>query len=435
MRSLYQYQEAARDHILATPKCGIFMEPGLGKTPTTIEALKRLPKPALVLAPKRVIDHTWPTELKTWWPEARVVNMALPREKRAEALRQPADVYLLNYELVAKVFGKGGEHKFRFPTLVLDESQQVKNRATNLFKALRYNATRYERLIELTGTPSPKGLEDLWAQVYLMDRGERLGNTLTAFRQRWMTQGKEHWQRTMRKHSGKEIHDRIKDICLSMKAEDYLQLPEMIVQDIRVDLSRDARRAYETLREDLVIQVQGHDISAPTAANLTNKLLQLTGGTIYADNGTILCHNTAKQEAFVDLMDQLGDEPLLVVYQYKPELEWLRQLGAVELRDSKDTVERWNAGKIKLFAIQPASGGVGLNLQHGGGHLCWTTPTFNLGHYIQTNKRLHRVGQKRPVFIHRLIANDTVDEAVIDALEFKTQVQDALMEALQLYVW
>jgi SNF2 family DNA or RNA helicase len=438
MPTLYPYQEQAVRHALQYPRCGLFMEPGLGKTATAINTMRQREGATLVVAPKRVIDHTWPTELKTWWPEARVQTLALPKAKRPIAYDTPADVYLINFEILAKCFGTSkvkGEFKWKYPNLVIDESSKIKNRATGIFKTLRFNGAKFQTLMELTGTPAPRSMEDLWAQVYLMDRGERLGRTLTAFRQRWFVQGKEHWQRYISKAGAAEINRRISDICLSMKAEDYLQLPDMVVQDIIVDLPDHARRAYETLQEDLVVQVQGHDISAPTAANLMNKLLQMTGGTIYSDEGVVLAQNTAKKEALQDLIEELGDEPLLVVYGYKPELEWLRELGAVELRDSKDTVDRWNAGKIKLFAIHPASGGIGLNLQAGGGHLCWTTPTFNLEHYIQTNKRLHRNGQTRPVFVHRLIAKNTVDQTVYDGLFHKTQVQDILMDALQVFEW
>ncbi|MGV1017461.1 MAG: SNF2-related protein [Fluviibacter phosphoraccumulans] len=431
----YPYQARAIAHGLKHARCGLFLEPGLGKTRISIEVVKQLPKPIIVLAPKRVIDHTWPSELAKWWPECRWLSLADGPDSRLINYGLDADMYLLNFEMFAKMFGKDGEHKWRYPTVIIDESHNVKNRDTFLFKALRYNAGKIRHLLELTGTPAPKSLEDLWAQVFLLDRGQRLGRTITAFRQRWFAPGAERYQRHMRPAAQDQIQSRISDICMSMTAAEYLDLPEFMTQDIVVDLPPKARIFYDKLKEDLVAKIGEEQITAMTAATLAGKLLQVTSGNVYNENHQSVHSNTAKLDALRDLQESLGDLSLLVSYQYQHELEALRKLGAVELRDAPDTVRRWNKGQIKMMAIYPSSGGVGLNLQDGGHHLVWTTPTYNLGHYIQTNARLHRTGQTRPVVVHRLVAAQTIDRHVYSALARKASVQEALMDALEVFVW
>jgi SNF2 family DNA or RNA helicase len=428
---MYAYQERALAHVQKYARCALFLEPGLGKTRVAIEALKDFPKPAIVLAPKRVIEHTWPDELKKWSPNTKFVSLSVNNGKRALAYNTDADVYLLNYELLDRMFGAEGEFVWKFPTVIIDESTKIKNRATKTFRALRRHAGKWQRLIELTGTPSPKSLEDLWTQVYLLDRGERLGRTLTAFRERWFRQGYCAWDRVPLPHAQREIQEKIADICLSMRADDYLNLPEMIVQDIKIELSPPAQAAYKELKRKLILEVADTEITALNAAALTTKLLQLTSGKIYDVSGKSQLIHTAKMDALQDLIEEVGDENLLIVYAFKSELESLRKFGVVELRDSHNIVERWNAGKISLLAIHPASAGHGLNLQQGGHHVCWTTPTFNLEWYSQTNARLYRNGQTKPVVIHRLVAAGTVDEHVLQSLESKTIVQDLLMRALK----
>jgi len=429
MNPLYPYQERALAHVLNNPRCALYLEPGLGKTRISIEAMKQFPGPALVLAPKRVVEHTWPDELRKW-SDLRWVSLAVPSHLRRRAYDTPADVYLLNYELLDRMFGKEGEYEWKYPTVIIDESTKIKNRATKTFRALRLHAAKWQRLIELTGTPSPNGLEDLWSQLYLIDRGQRLGRTLTAFRERWFRQGYTVWDRVPLPHAQREIEGLIADVCLSMSSAEYLNLPEMMVQDITVELPARAMYLYRELRRKMVLEIQGTEITAMSAAALTNKLLQATSGRIYNTSGAPVGLHTAKLDALADLIEELGSERLMVAYAFKSELEGLRKLGAVELRDGPDVVARWNAGKLPLLAIHPASAGHGLNLQHGGHHICWTTPTFNLEHYLQTNARLHRNGQPRPVIVHRLVAAGTVDEYVLEALENKTSTQDLLMQAL-----
>jgi len=409
----------------------LFLEPGLGKTRVSIEALAKLPRPVLIIAPKRVIDNVWPEELEKWAPHLTWVSMSDTPAKRAASYAQDVDVYLINYELIDKCFGATGLFKWKFATLICDESTKIKNRATKIFKALRHNAAKIQRLVLLTGTPSPKSLEDLWGPLYLIDRGERLGRTLTAFRDRWFVRGFTQWDIKPRPQAQVEIQDRIKDVCLSMTSKDYLGLPDILFQDIIVDLPDHARAVYEELKRELTIEVGDDRVTAMTAAAMTNKLVQLASGSVYAEDKTTIKVHRAKIDAMVELIEALGDSPLLVAYNFKSELAALREIGAVEFRDATDSAARWNAGKIPLLAIHPASAGHGINFQAGGNHLVWFSPTYNLELYAQANARLHRNGQTKPVVVHRILAAKTLDHLVINALANKSGVQELLMKALK----
>lgn len=429
---LYPYQRKAVKHILDTPRCALFLSCGLGKSFITIEALKQLPKPALVMAPKRVAQYTWPDELRRWAPELTYAMLADTPAKRRKALEQEADVYLINFELVPWLVDE--MQWWQWPTVVIDESTKVKNHATKLFKALRKVSKHWERLIELTGTPSPQGLTDLWSQLYLIDQGARLGKTITAFRNRWFTSDYMGWSYEPKPTAQKEIEFRCRDVCLSMTAEDYLDLPDMMVDDIAVPLPSVAAKMYNKLKRDLTLQVaDDQHITAVNAAALVNKLLQCTAGTVYDEEGLPIKLHTAKADALRDIQDTIGGESLLVVYQFRHELELLRQEfpELVEIRDSSDAMDRWNRGELEMLAVHPASAGHGLNLQHGGRHVVWTTPTWNLEHYIQTNARLHRTGQTKPVIVYRLVAPGTVDERVLSVVSDKGTVQKLLLDSLK----
>lgn len=430
---LYPYQKRAVKFIEENKRCALWIECGLGKTAVTIEAFKHLPKPILILAPKRVAVHTWVEELTKWSPELKYAQLSDTPAKRTKALASKADVYIINYELVPWLV-EASAKRWKFPTVVADESTKLKNRGTKLFKALRKVAKHWERHIQLTGTPSPQGLTDLWSQLYLIDKGKRLGKTLTAFRDRWFNADYMGWNYTPKPHAQKEIEDLCRDKCLSMTAEDYLDLPEMVLTDIIVDLPTKAKQIYNQLKKDLTIEVaDDQHITAVNAAVLTNKLLQCTSGVVYDEEGTPIDIHTVKIEAIQDIIDTIGYEPLLVVYQFKSELRALRKAfrHLVEVRDDKDIIDRWNKGQIALMAVHPASAGHGLNLQHGGNHIVWTTPTWNLEHYLQTNARLHRKGQTKPVIVHRLLAENTVDQKVVNAVSNKASIQELLLKSLK----
>lgn len=426
---LYPYQERAVEHVLAHKRCALWLEMGLGKSAVTLTALKNLPKPAIVLAPKRVVDHVWEQEAAKWSPRAKVVVLTGTPAQRAAKLRLKADIYVINFELVPWLIG---ETSWWWPTVVIDEATRVKNRASKLFKALRKVAGKWQHLIELTGSPAPNGLVDLWGQLYLIDRGDRLGKTLTAFRDRWFDSDYMGWSYTPKAHAQQEIEERCSDVCLSMTADDYLNLPDKMIQDVHIDLPAQAAKEYKHLKDHMLAEIDGEMITAMTAAVLANKLLQLTSGALYDEDGAVVSSHDAKLEAIDDVLSTIGNETCIIVYQFRHELDRLRKkFGGTEVRDYAEAVDDWNKGKIKLLYIHPASAGLGLNLQHGGRHMIWSTPTWNLEHYQQTNARLYRTGQTKPVMIYRILTSNTIDLRVVEALGSKDAVQTALMNALK----
>jgi len=427
---LYPYQERAVQHVLKNKRCALWLEMGLGKSAVALTAAKALPSPIIVLAPKRVVEHVWAQEAAKWWSEAKVQPVVGTPIQRKAKLKIDADIYVINFELVPWLVENS---EWRWSTVIIDEATRVKNRSSKLFKALRKVAGNWEHVIELTGSPAPNGIEDLWGQMYLLDRGYRLGKTLTAFRERWFRSDYMGWNYEPLPAAQDEIEYLCSDICISMTAEDYLDLPDMMVTDVEVDLPDAVSKQYKQLKSDLVAEIAGQEITAISAASLINKLLQLTSGSVYDAEGKIVSSHNVKIEALQDILNTIGDESCIVSYQFKHELARLREVfpHGVEVRDRKTAVEEWNEGKIKLLFIHPASAGLGLNLQHGGRHLVWTTPTWNLEHYQQTNARLHRRGQSKPVMIYRILCRGTADERVIAALESKDTVQTALMGALK----
>lgn len=423
---LFDYQEKALDFILNNSHCALWMECGLGKTAVTIKALEQLPKPALVIAPKRVVQHTWTEEIPKWSNLTYTLIAGTPTQRK-EALKQKTDIYLINFELVTWLVEN---YKTTLPTLVIDESSRVKNRATKVFKALRNISTYWKHHIQLTGTPSPNGLIDLWSQLYLIDRGQRLGRTITAYRDRWFVAGYMGWSYTPRINAQADIESACSDVCLSLTADDYLSLPDMMVTDVPVDLSPDVMRKYRELQKELVVEIGDNEITAMTAATLLGKLTQYSSGAVYDELGNVVDIHSAKLDALDDVLDS---NPIIVAYQYKHELARLRKRYpyAKEVRDSPNIINQWNNGEIQMLLLHPASAGHGLNLQHGGHRLVWFTPTWNLEHYIQTNARLHRTGQSMPVMVYRLLCSGTVDYRITSAVERKETVQQLLLQALK----
>lgn len=296
------------------------------------------------------------------------------------------------------------------------------------------------RIVGLTGTPSPNGLMDLWSQVYLLDRGERLGKTITGYRERYFVAGARSgyvvydWKQ--KKESEEAVFNKISDICVSMKSVDWLDMPERIDRAVPVKLTEDAKAKYRQLERDLLLPMVDADIVANTAAVLSNKLLQMANGAVYDENRGVREIHVAKLDALEDVLEAANGHPVLLFYSYKHDLERIQKRfkHCRTLRKgadgSKDTAD-WNAGKIQLLAVHPASAGHGLNLQDGGSTIVWFGLTWSLELYQQANARLHRQGQKRSVLIHHLIAEDTIDEDVMDALQTKAAGQDALMMAVK----
>ena len=327
--------------------------------------------------------------------------------------------------------------------MILDESSSFKNPSSKRFKAMKLVRSRIKRIVELTGTPSSNGLEDLWAQIYLLDEGARLGKTMGAYRDRYFIPGKRNrttiFSYTPKDGSFDMIKQAISDICISMKAEDYLTLPDVIFNDIPVALDAAAAKAYSQLENDLLLQVDENMITAQSAGVLTGKLLQLCNGAIYDEDRNAVKIHDCKVDAFLELVEQLNGQHALVFYNFQHDRDRLLEaLSKYSLRvrvysQAKDEVD-WNNGEIDILLAHPASCGYGLNLQQGGYNAVWFGLTWSLEQYEQANKRLHRQGQEHPVVIHHLVVQSGMDAAVLEALTGKADMQNALMDALRVRI-
>ena len=365
--------------------------------------------------------------------------------QRQAALRARADIYIINRENTAWLVKELGR-RWDFDTVVLDESTSFKSHTSQRFKAMKAIRPRLRRIIELTGTPNPHGMMDLWAQVFLLDGGKRLGRTITAYRDAYFLPDKRNGAMiySYRPKIGAEqaITEAISDLCISMKADDYLTLPELIEQDVVVKLDRAAQTAYDRLERDALLEIDADTVTAANAAALSSKLLQLCAGAVYTEPDTpdgprgVMHVHDCKLDALTELIEQLGGEHAVVCYGFVHDkdriLEALKGSGKrVRLYTGTADKDAWNAGQVDILLIHPSSCGYGLNLQAGGHHLIWYTPSWNLEEYIQANKRLHRQGQPKPVIVHRLVVKGGRDEDVIRSLTSKDAAQERLLESLK----
>lgn len=421
---------------------------GLGKTVTTLTAVKELKynrfdvRKVLVIAPKKVAEGTWTKEKDKWdhTKMLRVSQILGSRSKRIRALNTPADLYIINRENVVWLVDYY-RNSWPFDMVVVDESSSFKSHKAKRFKALSSVGPHINRMVELTGTPSPNGLEDLWAQLYLLDGGERLGKRYTQFRERYFQPDKRGNDGMIYSYEAKpgteeSILQKISDICISMKAEDYLQLPEVTYHQIPVVLNQKAERAYRELERKMVLDLPEDEISVASAAALSNKLLQLANGAIYDDDRNVHEIHGCKIESFLELVESLQGKPALVFYNYQHDRERILKAldkSGLRIRELKNIQDEddWNAGKIDILLTHPASSAYGLNLQQGGNHVVWFGLTWNYELYTQANKRLHRQGQTERVIIHHLVCTGTRDEDVIQALERKDNVQEWVMRSLK----
>lgn len=369
----------------------------------------------------------------------RISTVLGSKDKRIAALAATADVYVVNRENVEWLV-EYYKNDWPFDMVVVDESSSFKDQSTKRWKALKRARPKIKRIVLLTGTPAPNNLIDLWAQIYLLDEGARLGRTIGGFRERYFNPDKRSAERvfTYKPKFGAEetVQRLIGDICISMKAEDYLKLPDCITVNTAVTLDSKAAKAYQTLEKTMLLEINDEEITADMAAVLTGKLLQLAGGAVYDANKTAQIVHNCKIDAFTELIESLNGEHALVFYSFQHERD--RLLGAlkksrlrVRVYQNSDDEAAWNNGDVDILLAHPMSTAYGLNLQDGGHHIIWFGPTWSLEQYQQANKRLHRQGQKHPVIIHHLIAEGTVDEDVIEALGRKSGTQEALLSALK----
>ena len=422
---------------------------GLGKTVSTLTAIKELKynrfqvNKVLIIAPKKVAEGTWSKEKDKWnhTKDFRVSLVLGSQQKRIKALSVNADLYIINRENIPWLVDYL-RNDWYFDTVVIDESSSFKNSTSKRFKALKMVLPKINRLIELTGTPSPNGVEDLWAQIYLLDQGTRLEKYITHFRAKYMEPNKRNRSQIFDYKIKDGVYDsiinKISDICISMKSEDYLELPDLSYNEIPVILNDKARRDYDKMERDFVLELEGaeDEITAVNAAALSNKLLQISNGAVYDSTGIYTEVHDAKIEAFLELVERLQGKSLLVFYNFQHDRDRIKRaleksdLVVKELKTTQDE-DGWNAGKIDILLTHPASAAYGLNLQEGGNHVCWFGLSWNLEHYQQANKRLHRQGQKEKVIIHHLVTQGTRDEDVMRALDNKAGVQEEIMQSLK----
>lgn len=439
----HSYQQHATDRILAQPSLGLFLEMGMGKTVATLTAIDELlynefqSFKVLVIAPLRVAEMTWDGEARKW---AHLKHLTFSKvlgdaKTRKAALKAKADVYLINRENVPWLVETVGDD-WPFGMVVVDELSSFKSQSSKRWKALRKVRGKIERLVGLTGTPAPNGLLDLWSQVWLLDGGARLGRTYSAYRDAYFVPDQRNRTQifSYKPAEGSEaaIYRKIDDITVSMKAEDWLTLPQRIDNQIMVTLDAAERGVYEQLEHDSLLPFAAGDIEAATAAVLSNKLLQLAGGAAYDENGSYQIIHSRKFEALDDIIEAQQGKPVLIYYGFRHELERLQQRypNAVKLTDAK-SINDWNLGHIEILLAHPASAGHGLNLQAGGNAIVWFSLPWSLELYEQANARLHRQGQTQAVIIHHLLTEQTIDEDVLAALTDKAATQGALMDALK----
>lgn len=437
----HNYQSFAAEFILEHPVCCLMLDMGLGKTVVTLSALWELALDyfdigkVLVIAPKRVATDTWPRELSKWEHLTGLTASLVVgnREQREKALNCPAFLYIINRENVSWLVEN---FRWDFDTVVIDELSSFKSNRTERFKAMKKVRPLVHRVIGLTGTPAPNSLLDLWPEMYLLDMGQRLGRFITGYRERFFTPDKRNreivYSYKPREGAEDAIYSLISDICISMKAVDYLDMPERIDNRIEVEMSAKEKKIYDDFCRDMVVQIGDEELDAANAGVLSGKLLQMANGAVYGEDRRVLPIHSRKLDALEDLVEAANGKPLLVAYWYKHDLARIRErFPEARCIDTSRDISDWNAGKVSMALIHPASAGHGLNLQEGGCTIVWYGLTWSLELYQQLNARLWRQGQKHTVVIHHIITKGTHDEDVMKALENKDMRQSNLIAAVR----
>jgi len=444
----HEYQKYAIEFIRKNPIAAILLDMGMGKTSIVLSALNELMYDSfdvtkiLIIAPLRVARNTWSDEIKKW-DHLNGIRYSIAVGTAAErlaALKADADIYIINRENVPWLIEDSGI-PFDYDCVVVDELSSFKNWQAKRFKALMKVRPKIRRIVGLTGTPSSNGLMDLFAEFKILDMGERLGRFISQYRVNYFKPDRMNgpivYTYKLLPGAEERIYDRISDITISMKATDYLDMPELISNEYKVYLDDDERSKYEEMKDELVLQLPGGEITAANAASLSGKLSQLANGAIYDDDGSVNAFHERKLDALEDLIESANGKPILVAYWFKHDLariiERLNKLKVVfEKLDSDKSIEKWNAGELQVGLIHPASAGHGLNLQSGGNVIVWFGITWSLELYQQTIARLWRQGQTSgTVTVIHIVTESTVDERILKALEAKDQTQSTLIDAVK----
>ena len=444
----HEYQRYAIDYIVSHPISAILLGCGLGKTSIALTAIDEmlhdrfLIRKALVVAPIRVCQNSWPDELRKW-DHLRDIRWALAVGTQAErlaALRENAELTIINRENLAWLIEDSGV-PFDFDLVVLDELSSFKNWQSKRYRAFMKVRPRVKRVVGMTGTPSSNGLIDLFAEYRCLDMGERLGRFIGKYRDEFFAPDRRNgnivYSYRVLPGAEDEIYRRIGDITISMKTTDYLDMPELVTSEYSVALDEEERKQYDAMKQDLLLQLPEGEVTAANAAALSGKLSQLSGGAVYADDGSVTVIHSKKLDALEDIIEGANGSPLLVAYWYRHELERiserLRSLHIPFARlDQPEDIRRWNAGEIPVALIHPASAGHGLNLQQGGSTIVWYSLPWSLELYTQTVDRLFRQGQQaETVSVIHITAKDTIDGRIVRALKDKDSTQAALIEAVK----
>lgn len=443
----YPHQQAGIDWIVRHPAAGLFWGMGTGKTVTTLTAMDLLlhdyleDGPVLIIAPKRVAENTWSKETAKWehLHHLRVSKVIGTLKERREALARQADLYVINRENVVWLTDEVGRD-WPFPIVVIDELSSFKSAQAKRWKALRRVRGRIRRIVGLTGTPRPNGLEDLYPELYLLDQGKRLGRTLSAFRSRYLVPEKMNghivYSYRPREGAEAEVYESISDICMSIKKDDVLSLPGQIYEDVELDAPPALLKKYKQFERDKVLECLDSEgeIMAGTEAALTNKLLQFANGAIYDLDGNVHEIHDVKLDALEEMLEEAGGDNVLVLYAYKHDADRIKKRIACRPLDTPDDIDAWNRGEVPVALAHPASIGHGLNLQEGGHIIIWFGLPWSLELYQQANERLNRPGQKHICRVYHLILKGTHDARVLKSLQNKEEGQAAAIEALKLEI-
>lgn len=438
----HNYQNYAKNFILAHKVSALFLDCGLGKTITTLTAINELMydsfeiSKVLIIAPLRVAQSTWKEEIEKWnHLNLLRYSIAVGDEKeRLKALKQNSDIYIINRENVDWLVTKSGID-FNFDMLIIDELSSFKSHTSKRFKSLLKIRPYFERVVGLTGTPSSNGLMDLWAEFRVLDLGERLGRYITHYRNEYFLPDKRNgaviFSYKPQKNAEERIYRRLADMTISMKSTEYLKMPELILNELEINLDEEDQTKYKKFKKEMVMTIQEKEIDAINAASLSNKLIQLANGSIYDEDKKFYEVHNKKLDRLEEIIESANGKPVLVAYWFKADKERIEKRFKVREIKTADDIKQWNKGMIDLALIHPASAGHGLNLQSGGSTLVWFSLTWSLELYQQTNARLYRQGQKDTVVIHHLITKNTIDEDIMKSLKKKDKTQEALMRAVK----
>lgn len=450
--SLHDYQEVTKDFIIRTPYAAVILDMGMGKTATTLSAINELMfdryevSKVLVIAPLRVANTVWSDEIEQW-EELRHLRYAkivgTPKQRRA-ALEQDADIYIVNREILPWLVQQCSPY-FKWDMVVIDELSSFKSWQSKRFKAFMAMRPYMKRVVGLTGTPSSNGLMDLFAEFKVIDSGERLGRFIGEYRSRYFDEGRRNgnivYEYIPMDYAECQIYDKIDDITISMKAMDYLDMPELISTKKVVHLTDKETDNYKRFKKDYVLSdVEDGEVTAANAASLSNKLVQMANGAVYSDDHQVVSLHDQKLDTLEDIIEAANGEPVLVAYWFKHDLQRIEErlaklkVQGTVLKTEQD-IREWNKGNIRVGLLHPASAGHGLNLQKGGHHLVWFGLTWSLELYQQTNARLWRQGQQaETVVIQHIVTEGTIDEEILKALENKDAQQSRLIEAVKAQV-